>query len=46
VDRSGGDTDLGVPYHALLPMMVPTYDPEACPLCAQSVPLVKPGSRS
>ncbi len=22
------------PYHALLPMAVPTYDPAACPLCA------------
>ena len=46
VDRSGGNTDLGVPYHALLPMTVPTYDPAACPLCAQSLPVVKPGSRS
>jgi orotate phosphoribosyltransferase len=45
VDRSGGNTDLGVPYQALLPMMVPTYDPTTCPLCAQGVPVVKPGSR-
>ena len=43
VDRSGGNTDLGVPYHALLPMAVPTYDPAACPLCADGVPVVKPG---
>jgi orotate phosphoribosyltransferase len=46
VDRSGGHTELGVPYHALLPMAVPTYDPAACPLCAQGVPVVKPGSRN
>jgi orotate phosphoribosyltransferase len=46
VDRSGGNTDLGVPYQTLLPMSVPTYDPTACPLCAQSVPVVKPGSRA
>ena len=46
VDRSGGNTDLGVPYHALLPMAVPTYDPAACPLCAEGVPVVKPGSRT
>ena len=46
VDRSGGNTDLGVPYHALLPMAVPTYDPAACPLCADGVPVVKPGSRT
>ena len=46
VDRSGGNTDLGVPYHALLPMAVPTYDPATCPLCAQGLPVVKPGSRN
>ena len=46
VDRSGGNTDLGVPYRALLPMTVPTYDPTTCPLCAQGVPVVKPGSRT
>ena len=46
VDRSGGNTDIGVPYHALLPMTVPTYDPAACPLCADGLPVVKPGSRN
>jgi orotate phosphoribosyltransferase len=46
VDRSGGQNEIGVPYHALLPMSVPTYDPAACPLCAQDVPVVKPGSRT
>ena len=46
VDRSGGTSDLGVPYHALLELTVPTYPPDACPLCAQAVPVVKPGSRT
>ena len=46
VDRSGGNTDLGVPYHTLLPIAVPSYDPAVCPLCAQGQPIVKPGSRS
>ena len=46
VDRSGGNTDLGVPYFALLPMAVPTYDPAVCPLCAEGIPVVKPGSRT
>lgn len=46
VDRSGGKQGLDVPFHALLPMVVPTYQPEACPLCAQGLPVVKPGSRS
>lgn len=45
VDRSGGNQGLDVPYRALLPMDVPTYQPESCPLCAQGVALVKPGSR-
>ena len=46
VDRSGGKQGLDVPFHALLPMDVKTYPPDACPLCAQGVPVVKPGSRS
>ena len=45
VDRSGGAVDLGVPFHALLDLSLPTYDPAACPLCAQGLPVVKPGSR-
>jgi orotate phosphoribosyltransferase len=45
VDRSGGKQGLGVPFHALLPMDVTTYQPEACPLCSQGIPVVKPGSR-
>jgi orotate phosphoribosyltransferase len=46
VDRSGGHQQLDVPYHALLPMDVQTYDPLACPLCEAGVPVVKPGSRA
>jgi orotate phosphoribosyltransferase len=46
VDRSGGAQGLDVPFHALLPMNVPTYQPDACPLCQQGVPVIKPGSRS
>ena len=46
VDRSGGDPGLGVPYHALLRLDVPTYPPEACPLCAEGRPVEKPGSRT
>jgi orotate phosphoribosyltransferase len=45
VDRSGGNPGLDVPFHALLPMALPTYAPESCPLCAQGLPVVKPGSR-
>jgi orotate phosphoribosyltransferase len=46
VDRSGGTQTLDVPFHALLPMKVETYDPLACPLCQAGVPVVKPGSRT
>jgi orotate phosphoribosyltransferase len=45
VDRSGGTHGLDVPFAALLPLPLPTYAPEACPLCQQGVPVVKPGSR-
>jgi orotate phosphoribosyltransferase len=33
------------PYVALLEIALPTYEPAACPLCAQGLPVVKPGSR-
>lgn len=46
VDRSGGQPDLDVPFEALLPMALPTYAPEACPMCAAGSPVVKPGSRT
>ena len=45
VNRSGGAASLDVPLHALLELSLPTYDPNACPLCAQGVPIAKPGSR-
>jgi orotate phosphoribosyltransferase len=45
VDRSGGTIDFGVPAHTLIRLDLPTYDPGACPLCAQGMAVVKPGSR-
>ena len=45
VDRSGGRSDLSVPFQALLDIDLPTYEPAACPLCAKGLPVVKPGSR-
>jgi len=45
VDRSGGQPNLDVPFEALLPMALPTYAPEACPMCQAGSPVVKPGSR-
>jgi orotate phosphoribosyltransferase len=46
IDRSGGRQSLDVPFHALATLAVPTYEPESCPLCAQGIPVVKPGSRA
>ena len=45
IDRSGGTADLGVPQTALETLHVVTHPPESCPLCAQGIPVVKPGSR-
>jgi orotate phosphoribosyltransferase len=47
VDRSGGAgrSALDVPLFSLLDISLPTYDPGSCPLCADRVPIAKPGSR-
>jgi orotate phosphoribosyltransferase len=45
VDRSNGAAPFDVPFRALLQLSLPTYEPDACPLCAQGLPVVKPGSR-
>ena len=41
----GRDVELGVPYVSLVQIDLPTYEPDTCPLCAQGMPVVKPGSR-
>lgn len=46
IDRSGGQSNLGVPYHSLAQLQLPTYQPDACPLCAAGSPVTKPGSRA
>ena len=45
IDRSGGQADVGVPRVALATLQVAAHYPEACPLCALGIPVVKPGSR-
>jgi orotate phosphoribosyltransferase len=45
VDRSGGTVRFEVPLTSLLDISLPTYEPGVCPLCAQGVAVVKPGSR-
>ena len=46
VDRSNGKVDFGVPYKAVLPMEVISWEPEDCPLCKQGSVAYKPGSRN
>jgi orotate phosphoribosyltransferase len=46
VDRSGGSVGLDVPFVTLLTMDLPTWNASACPMCAQGLPVVKPGSRA
>jgi len=45
VDRSGGSVDLGVPFHPLIRIDVPTYDANDLPEELAKIPAVKPGSR-
>jgi orotate phosphoribosyltransferase len=45
VNRSGGRAEFEVPFASLLDIDLPTYEPDKCPLCAQGLPVVKPGSR-
>jgi orotate phosphoribosyltransferase len=48
VDRRGqtkAAAQFDVPFAALLEIDLPTYEPQACPLCANGLPVAKPGSR-
>jgi orotate phosphoribosyltransferase len=45
IDRSNGQADVGVPRISLLMMEVPSYPPDECPMCAEGLTAVKPGSR-
>ena len=44
VDRSVTPYDPGFPVHAMGRIEIPSWEPDACPLCADGVPLRKPGS--
>ncbi len=47
IDRSGGEaiTQFVVPCRALLTVSARTYSPDECPMCAEGIPIVKPGTR-
>ena len=44
-NRSGKDKVGDLPLIALVTLDIPTFDPDACPLCQNDVPIEKPGSR-
>lgn len=46
VDRSAMPLGFDCRFEALLAVEVDTHIPSLCPLCAQGIPLVKPGGRS
>ena len=46
IDRSGGQSTVGVPFVSLASVALPTYQPESCPLCVSGLPVSKPGSRA
>ncbi|PCD04365.1 orotate phosphoribosyltransferase [Sphingomonas spermidinifaciens] len=46
VDRSGGTAELGVPFHPLIRIDVPTYTADALPPELAAIPAIKPGSRA
>lgn len=46
VDRSNGKVDFGVPFKAVYPVEVVSWDAQDCPLCKEGkLPAIKPGSR-
>jgi orotate phosphoribosyltransferase len=45
VNRSGRNP-FAVPFHCLLDLEAPAWDPKDCPLCRDGKPVVKPGSRA
>ncbi len=45
VNRGGSAPQFEVPFASLLDITLPTFEPDQCPLCAQGLPVVKPGSR-
>jgi orotate phosphoribosyltransferase len=47
IDRSGGEAiaQFDVPCHSLLTVSARTYRPDECPMCAEGIPTVKPGTR-
>jgi orotate phosphoribosyltransferase len=46
IDRGAEPSRLDIPFEPLVHHPLPTWEPAACPLCRQGIPVVKPGSRT
>lgn len=46
LDRTGGSNPFNLPFESLMELDLPSYEPGACPLCAEGSPLDQPGSRA
>ncbi len=44
IDRTPDVSKFAIPFYSLLQLTLEAYDPFNCPLCAQNLALVKPGS--
>ena len=45
LDRTAGQHSFDVPFFSLFELVLPTYEPHACPLCDAGEAAVMPGSR-
>ncbi len=46
VDRSGGKADFGTAFKSVVRVDIESWEADACPLCKDGIPCVKPGSRN
>lgn len=44
IDRSCEDVDFGVEFKSLAKLEIKIFEQEACPLCKNGIPVIKPGS--
>ncbi len=45
VDRTGGKVDFGLPQCSIIQLNIQAFEVQECPLCAQGILAIKPGSR-
>jgi orotate phosphoribosyltransferase len=45
IDRRGEGMDIGMPVYSAIKFNIETFEADHCPLCAEGIEVVKPGSR-